>query len=275
VNAHFDYFPTIGALLGRRAADQDVRRGLSPSRELVRANAFGTMALRSGPILEAAAAGARRRALVRCSPQRARTSRPERARCTSRRSGSSCRIRDCPSIELLHGSPGVAAGLDAGQFRGSHGRHVRRRATTVRTDPRHAGRERREWWHDSECVEWSMGNAEAVHSRFDVRGRSCTRSTRAPTEPRGQSPDSPKAAHVRCRSDYDIQICSPRFGDFSGDDHPWTHSGMRVPVLGHHIRAACGGERTYDPRVLLRHWHHTIGAIDRVCVGKERPHTGS
>ncbi len=254
INAHFDYFPTLGALLGRNAADQisaqsfrrledaamHARRANAPrgrSRPVpvaVRLPSHGVVI--SFVIPPALSHFAARTAEVYLPPAWFRVPRPH-----------------LPVIELLHGAPGSPpdwtrggmADLTADTFASAHDGYA-----PVLVMPDVNGR----WWNDSECVDGPRGNAE-TYLVDDVRNaivdRLATREDAGGWAVAGLSEGGSCALQIGLRHPDRFSVV----GDFSGDDHPWVSGGLRDLFWGRTSAQLAYAERSYDPRVLLATWH--------------------
>jgi len=264
VNAHYYYFPTLGALLGRNAADQ------------VSAAGFQQMQSQLTPLL-----GAR---------GRARTSHPVSMpdhgivvafRMPGTVSHFDPRVGEVylppiwfrlphprlPVIELLHGSPGSpadwtrgsGADLTADAYAQAHDGYA---PILVMPDVNGVS-----WWKDSECVDGPKGNAE-TYLRVDVRN-AVAREFDASSEGAdwgvaGLSEGGSCALQMGLRHPGDFRVV----GDFSGDDHPWSTGGLGSLFFGSTHAQLVAAERAYDPRVLLANWHSTHGPAIAFAVGR-------
>jgi S-formylglutathione hydrolase FrmB len=172
-----------------------------------------------------------------------------------------------PVIELLHGSPGSPPDWTRGSFADLTAdtyaaRHDGFAPILVMPDVNGVS-----WWHDSECVNGPMGNAEQ-YLTVDVR--------RAVVHAFNARPDGASWAIAGLSEggscSLQIGLRHPNLfaavGDFSGDDHPWTHGGMRSLFWGTTSTQLAAAERTYDPRVLLSHWHHRSAPLIVFASGR-------
>jgi S-formylglutathione hydrolase FrmB len=254
INAHYYYFPTLGALLGRRAADQV---SSSEFRQLAGESSLPT----HGVVLAFPTPGTvsgfpARTGQIYLPPAWFQLPHPR-----------------LPVIELLHGSPGSPADwtrggmadLAADRFAATH-----QGFAPILVMPDVNGHD---WWHDSECVNGPQGNAEkyltvdvrrAVVNAFDARGG------RASWGIAGLSEGGSCSLQIGLRHPNEFAAV----GDFSGDDHPWVHGGLRRLFWGNTPAALAAAEGAYDPRDLLAHWHRRTAPAINFSVGRsdgERP----
>jgi len=255
VNAHYAYFPTLGALLGRRAADEisaaDFQR-LEARYVRTLGNRFrsygGVAASGTSPGLPlrgvvlafrfppTVSHFAQHPGEVYLPPIWFENPHPH-----------------LPVIELLHGSPGSPADWTRGGFAdvtadayaSTHGGFA---PILVMPDVNGAS-----WWNDSECVNGVKGAAEtyltvdvrnAVAQAFGARadGRSWAVA--------GLSEGGSCALQMALRHPDEFAVA----GDFGGDDHPYVHGGMRRLFFGRTNAELAAAEAQYDPRVLLSRW---------------------
>jgi S-formylglutathione hydrolase FrmB len=256
INAHYFYFPTLGALLGRRAADQVSAAAFNQMEQqyVHLRRQLGTGQLPAhGVVLSFAMPGTvshfpARTGQVYLPPVYFLHPHPR-----------------LPVIELLHGSPGsptdwtraAFADLTADGYASTHDGFA-----PILVMPDVNGRK---WWNDSECVDGPRGLAEtyltvdvrnAVIARFDAR------SDGAAWAIAGLSEGGSCALQIGLRHARDYGTV----GDFSGDDHPSVASGIRHLFWGATLADVMAAERAYDPRVLLANWHGDGPAI-MFCVG--------
>jgi len=262
INAHYDYFPTLGTLLGRTAADQISPAGfLRLERNYLRkfrgryhygrqasANAPGALPLRG--IVMAFSIPAvvshfpARTGEIYLPPVWFENPHPH-----------------LPVIELLHGSPGSpddwtrggGADLTADAYAQSHDGFA-----PILVMPDVNGTD---WWHDSECVNGPQGNAE-TYLTVDVRNAVVhafgARADGGSWGVAGLSEGGSCALQMGLRHPALFRVV----GDFSGDDHPWVSGGLRHLFWGHTEAQLVRAERAYDPRVILSHWRgHDAPAI--------------
>ncbi|HET9730924.1 MAG TPA: alpha/beta hydrolase-fold protein, partial [Acidimicrobiia bacterium] len=256
INAHFGYFPTLGALLGRTAADQvSSATFLQLEHHHPRGHlALGVQSLAStkwsngmpehGVVVKFVMPGtvshfSPRTGQVYLPPIWFRWPRPK-----------------LPVIELLHGSPGSPddwtrggrADLTADAYAAAHDGFA---PVLVMPDVNGVS-----WWHDSECVDGPMGNAE-TYLTVDVRNAVSrtfgTRRDGAAWAVAGLSEGGSCALQMGLRH----PDLFGAVGDFSGDDHPWVSGGLRKLFWGSTLSQLQQSERAYDPRALLASWHGT------------------
>jgi S-formylglutathione hydrolase FrmB len=236
INAHFGYFPTVGALLGRQAADQmslgAFRRIARPVERPLRATGVVLKFAMPGTVSHFPA----RIGEVYLPPIWFDDSRPH-----------------LPVIELLHGSPGSPpdwtrasfADLTADKFARAHGGYA---PILVMPDVNGV-----DWWHDSECVDGVQGNAE-TYLTVDVRNAVVrtvgARPDGASWGIAGLSEGGSCALQMGLRHPDLFSVV----GDFSGDDHPFVGGGLAKLFLGSTTAQLVAAERSYDPRWLLQHW---------------------
>jgi S-formylglutathione hydrolase FrmB len=255
VNAHFDYFPTLGALLGRTAADQVSWHTLRLLIEQADARA-----LRGGPSFSAhvtgpAASGVPDHGVV------VPLSIPGSVSHFPGRTGQvylppawfvSPRPH-LPVIELLHGSPGSPAdwtrGGGADVAADAYARAHHGFAPIIVMPDVNGG-----WWHDTECVNGPRGNAE-TYLTVDVRNEVVrlfgARPDGASWGIAGLSEGGSCALQMGLRHPHMFRV----IGDFSGDDHPWVSGGLQRLFWGTTPPQLMRAEEAYDPRALLSRWH--------------------
>jgi S-formylglutathione hydrolase FrmB len=243
INAHYDYFPTLGALLGRRAADQV---SASEFQQLAGDGSLPTHGVVLAFRMPGTVSGfPARTGQVYLPPAWFQLPHPR-----------------LPVIELLHGSPGSPADwtrggmadLAADRYARTHGGFA-----PMLVMPDVNGHD---WWHDSECVNGPQGNAEtyltvdvrrAVVNAFDARADGESWGIA------GLSEGGSCSLQIGLRHPSEFAAV----GDFSGGDHPWAHGGLRRLFWGNTPEALAAAERTYDPRVLLAHLRRrTVPAIN-------------
>jgi S-formylglutathione hydrolase FrmB len=251
VNAHFEYFPTIGALFGRTAADQMSSAALGRLEQLYGRTAHGR---RGAP----PASAALRRSTVPSHGVVVPLAMPGTVSHYPARPGEvylppiwfTSPRPVLPVIELLHGSPGSPADwtrggradVTADAFARVHRGYA---PILVMPDVNGGG-----WWNDSECVDGPLGNAE-TYLTVDVRN-AVVRAVGASADGRdwaiaGLSEGGSCALQMGLRHPDLFRVV----GDFSGDDHPWVSGGLRRLFWGHTLAQLDAAERGYDPRVLL------------------------
>jgi len=267
VNMHYDYFPTLGALLGRRAADQvslatfrhmerDSRRSVAAGSGRVAAGARVQRLPARGVVLPFVMPGTvsgfhARTGQIYIPPIWFRSPHPH-----------------LPVLELLHGSPGsapdwtrgAAADLTVDAYARSHDG---RAPIIVMPDVNGS------WTGDTECVNGRRGNAE-LYLTVDVRnvvvrhfGASANGRSWAIA---GLSEGGECALQIGLRHPDDYAVV----GDFSGDNHPWVSGGPRKLFWGTTPAEILANERAYDPMVLLRDWRGHAPALWLSC-GRSDP----
>ena len=245
VNAHYQYLPTMSALFGRRAADQmsaaAFRRLESEAHTRARLEAArptpAPPPLRSKGVvvdfdIPARASGfAARTAQVYLPPAWFQDPRPT-----------------LPVIELLHGSPGMPADWTRGAFAdvtadGYSRTHNGVAPIIVMPDPNGA------FWGDTECVNGPEGNVE-TYLTIDVRDAVVSRFgaplARSYWAIAGLSEGGYCAAHLALRHPDMFAVA----GNFSGDDHASSDSGIRKLFGGTWYQAKTRA-REYDVRALI------------------------
>jgi S-formylglutathione hydrolase FrmB len=267
INAHYAYFPTVGALLGRRAADQ-VSAGTFQQLEAQYVRSIGPHFRSYGRL----AVSERKDALpvrgvviawrfpptVSHFPQRAgevylppiwfENPHPH-----------------LPVIELLHGSPGSPADwtrggfadLTADAYASTHGGFA---PILVMPDVNGA-----HWTSDSECVNGVQGNAE-TYLTVDVRNAVVSAFDASPTAwvVAGLSEGGSCALQMALRHP-NLFVAA---GDFGGEDHPYVSGGPSHLFFGSTTAQLTAAEATYDPRVLLGHWHGRLKPALAFAVGR-------
>ncbi len=267
INAHYAYFPTIGALLGRRAADQ------------ISAQDFQKL---EGQYVRAI--GSRFRSYGRLAVSEPKHALPVRGVVVAWRfppdvSHFAQRAGEVylppiwfqnphphlPVIELLHGSPGSPADWTRGGFAditadayaASHDGFA---PILVMPDVNGA-----HWTSDSECVNGVQGNAE-TYLTTDVRNavvRAFDASPRA-WAVAGLSEGGSCALQMALRHP-NLFVAA---GDFGGEDHPYVSGGPRHLFFGTTTAQLDAAEAAYDPRVLLAHWHARLKPALAFGVGR-------
>jgi len=277
INAHYGYFPTLGTLLGRTAADQISAGGFAKLEQKYVHHTHGRLGYSH---------------LVRSTP----ATLPSHGvvlsivipSAVSRFAASTGEIYlppiwfedphpRLPVIELLHGSPGSpadwtrggAADLTADAYAASHHGYA-----PILVMPSVNGRH---WSRDTECVNGPQGNAE-TYLTVDVRNAVVhmfgARADGAAWAVAGLSEGGSCALQMGLRHPELFSVV----GDFSGDDHPWISGGLRKLFWGQTMSQLARAERAYDPRVLLAHWHSTdaplifftSGSSDHVLAKMQR-----
>ena len=267
INAHYAYFPTVGALMGRRAADQISASAFQQlESQYVRSigskfRSYGRLAV-SEPKhtlpLRGVVIAWRFPPTISHFPQRAgevylppiwfETPHPH-----------------LPVIELLHGSPGSPADwtrggyadLTADAYASTHGGFA---PILVMPDVNGAS-----WWNDSECVDGVQGNAE-TYLTVDVRNAVDRAFDASPTEwaVAGLSEGGSCALQMALRHP-NLFVAA---GDFGGEDHPYVSGGPSHLFFGTTTAELAAAEATYDPRVLLAHWHEQLKPGLAFSVGR-------
>ncbi len=287
INAHYDYFPTLGTLLGRTAADQVSATGFlrlerAHQRRLGPAHAYGRQ-------LSTQVAGSLPPRGVVISFVMPGTVSHFRAR-TGEIYLPPVWFQDphprLPVIELLHGSPGSpadwtrggGADLSADAYaRAHHG------FAPILVMPDVNGVD---WWHDSECVNGPMGNAE-TYLTVDVRRAVVhafgARADGASWAVAGLSEGGSCALQMGLRHPDLFRVV----GDFSGDDHPSVPGGLKRLFWGTTSHQLLQAELSYDPRWILAHWRggnspaivfsagrsdHVLAKMQRLLVASKRDH---
>ena len=254
INAHYGYFPTLGSLLGRTAADQISSAALAQLEQ----NSLGVVH------------GRRHQAAHVDTPKPALPSHgvvigfsmPGTASHFPARTGQvylppawfANPHPHLPVIELLHGSPGSpadwtrggGADLTADKFARTHDGEA-----PILVMPDVNGKD---WWHDSECVDGPQGNAE-TYLTTDVRN-AVVRAFAARADGdswaiAGLSEGGSCALQMGLRHPALYRVV----GDFSGDDHPWISGGLRRLFWGRSPSQLLRAEQSYDPRAILSRWH--------------------
>jgi enterochelin esterase-like enzyme len=264
INAHYDYFPTLGALLGRTAADQISMSHFRELERMARTRARGAL-VESHPAHEpnhgvvipfrmpgTVSGFAARTGQVYLPAAWFRSPRPF-----------------LPVIELLHGSPGSPADwtrggladVTADNFAHRHGGIA---PVIVMPDVNGS------WWTDTECTNGKRGNADtyltvdvrrAVVARFGVDPRGSAWAVA------GLSEGGTCALELALRHPGLFAAA----GDFSGDTYPSTNGGMEQLFAGspYQVDALT---RAYDPRAILASWHHhRYGPAIFLSVGRSDP----
>lgn len=172
-----------------------------------------------------------------------------------------------PVIELLHGSPGSPsdwiqrdwANVTADRYANLHGG-----VAPIIVMPDVNGRD---WWHDTECVNGPMGNAEK-YLTVDVRNAMVqsfgVRRQRSDWSIGGLSEGGSCALQIGLRHPGMFAAV----GDFSGDDHPWVQGGPAKLFRGSTLLQLARAERAYDPRVLLAHWSGSSAPFLALASGR-------
>jgi S-formylglutathione hydrolase FrmB len=264
INAHYGYFPTLGALLGRRAADQISLSGFQKLEQkfarmitLQHSSLPSTGVVVSFTIPPIASHYRARTGEIYLPPIWFEHPHPR-----------------LPVIELLHGSPGSPADwtrasfadLTADAYAKQHNGFA---PILVMPDVNGGG-----WWNDSECVNGVQGNAE-TYLIVDVRAAVVQRFHARPDgggwAVAGLSEGGSCALQMGLRH----PDAFAAVGDFSGADHPYHTGGLGRLFFGSTRAQWAGAERHYDPRWLLSHWrspHHPlivfgVGRSDKVLKG--------
>jgi S-formylglutathione hydrolase FrmB len=263
VNAHYYYFPTLGALLGRNAVDQ------------VSGSTFQQMLSRLRT--SSGAHGRARSAHAVTLPSHGIVipfQMPGTVSHFSPRTGEvylppvwfQLPHPHLPVIELLHGSPGSPADwtrgsradLTADEYAAAHDGYA---PILVMPDVNGA------WRNDSECVDGPRGMAE-TYLRVDVRNAVvrtfAARADGASWGIAGLSEGGSCALQMGLRHPDDFRVV----GDFSGDDHPWAGGGLRSLFWGSTPSEVQRAEASYDPRVLLANRHPSRGPAIAFAIGR-------
>jgi S-formylglutathione hydrolase FrmB len=269
INAHYAYFPTVGALLGRRAADQ------------ISAAGFQRLEARS-----VRSFGSHFRSYGRLAVSEPRDALPVRGVVVAWRfpatiSHFAQRAGEVylppiwfenphphlPVIELLHGSPGSPADWTRGGFAdvtadsyaALHGGFA---PILVMPDVNGA-----HWWNDSECVNGVQGNAE-TYLTVDVRNAIVQAFAASPSgrdwAVAGLSEGGSCALQMALRHPKLFAAA----GDFGGEDHPYVHGGPTHLFVGSTAAQLAAAEAAYDPRVLLAHWDNPLKPAITFGVGR-------
>jgi S-formylglutathione hydrolase FrmB len=254
INAHYDYFPTLGTVFGRTAADQispgaflqleqsSLHRVLGRHHQAAHVNTPTPPLPSRGVVI-----GFSIPATVSHFPARTGQVYLPPAWFASPHP-------HLPVIELLHGSPGSpadwtrAGGADrtADKYAETHNGEA-----PILVMPDVNGKD---WWHDSECVDGPQGNAE-TYLTTDVR-HAVVRAFAARADGdswaiAGLSEGGSCALQIGLRHPELFRVV----GDFSGDDHPWVRGGLRQLFWGHTLSQLLRAEQSYDPRTILSRWH--------------------
>jgi len=272
INAHYDYFPTLGTLFGQTATDQVstqafarlehaeprvVRHAYRYGREAPSPTLVGIPI--HGVVIAFAMPGTvshfpARTGQVYLPPVWFQSPHPH-----------------LPVIELLHGSPGSpvdwtrAGGADVTAdiyARTHHGF-----APIIVMPDVNGGSD---WWHDSECVNGPQGRAE-TYLTVDVRNAIVrafgARVDGASWGVAGLSEGGSCALQMGLRHPDLFRVV----GDFSGDDHPWVSGGLARLFWGTTPVQLQQAEQAYDPRVLLAHWHASDAPAIVFAAGHRDP----
>jgi S-formylglutathione hydrolase FrmB len=253
INAHFGYFPTIGALLGRNAADEISASGFRKLENSIVHTVTGHFHGRAAilPSSELLTRGVVLSFVIppTVSHFKSRTGEIYLPPVWFERPHPRL-----PVIELLHGSPGSPADWTRASFADLTADDYARNHdgfAPILVMPDVNGSD---WWHDSECVDGPMGNAE-TYLTIDVRNavvhRFGARADGNSWAVAGLSEGGSCALQMGLRH----PDMFAAVGDFSGDDHPWVGGGLKRLFFGDTYAQLAAAERTYDPRVLLEHWH--------------------
>lgn len=266
INAHYDYFPTVGALLGRNAADQISAGTFARLEHTYRGKVRGASHY-GRPIDSPGSLPARGVVLAFSIPATvshfpARTGQVylppvwfENPR------------PHLPVIELLHGSPGSpadwtrggGADLTADTYARTH-----RGFAPILVMPDVNGAD---WQRDSECVDGPEGNAE-TYLTVDVRNAVVhafgARADGASWGVAGLSEGGSCALQMGLRHPDLFRAV----GDFSGDDHPWISGGLKRLFWGTTPSELLRAEQSYDPRAILSSWHSTDAPAMAFCSGR-------
>jgi len=275
INARYAYFPTLGALFGRNAADQvsfsqlpalEHRAGLQIGGRGLRLAISGGVGARvtlmHGIVVPFTIPATRshfraRTALVYLPPAYFDVSRPQ-----------------LPVIELLHGTPGSPADwtragfadVTADRFAADHGGYA---PVLVMADVN--GR----WFGDTECVNGNRGQAQ-TYLTADVRTavirRFHTRTDRYGWAIAGLSEGGYCALQIGLRHP-DLYGA---IGDFSGNPGPSIAGGLTHLFTGTRQQIAAQ-HALYDPVNLLTHWTRVtrppiwfeVGTIDTTLANCE------
>jgi S-formylglutathione hydrolase FrmB len=265
VNAHYAYFPTLGALLGRRAADQAslaelrsfdpalLRPPSADERPSLGEALGGRAPLTHGVVVPFAIPGVvsgfhARTGQVYLPPAMFRSPRPR-----------------LPVIELLHGSPGSPPDWTRGAFADLTADAYAKRhhgVAPVLVMPDVNG----SWGGDSECVDGRRGRLE-TYLTIDVR--------RAVVQQLGMS-GSGRSWAIAGLSEggFCALVLGLRHphafaavGDFSGETRPTVPGGPAHLFRGS-PRSIVRSERSYDAFALLRAWHQVRGPRLVFVVGR-------
>jgi S-formylglutathione hydrolase FrmB len=263
VNAHYYYFPTLGALLGRNAADQvsssefhEMQSGLRVAGGAHgRARASHPVALpKHGVVIAFQIPGTisrfdGRTGEVYLPPIWFQTPRPR-----------------LPVLELLHGSPGSpadwtrggGADLTADEYAQAHDGFA---PILVMPDVNGG------WLRDSECVDGPRGMAE-TYLRVDVRNAIVRTFDASPEGVNwgiaGLSEGGSCALQMGLRHPDEFRVV----GDFSGDDHPSSSKGIASLFWGSTPSQLNDAEQAYDPRNLLENWQSARGPAIAFAIGR-------
>jgi len=271
INAHYDYFPTVGTLFGQTAADQitatSFQRLEHASLRVVRhVYKYGRQVSTStldrlpphGVVIAFAMPGTvshfpARTGQVYLPPAWFQNPHPH-----------------LPVIELLHGSPGSpadwtragGADLTADAYARTHDGFA---PIIVMPDVNGT-----DWWHDSECVNGPQGNAE-TYLTVDVRNAVVhafgARADGASWGVAGLSAGGSCALQMGLRHPDLFRVV----GDFSGDDHPWISGGLKPLFWGTTQSQLLRAEQSYDPRAILARWHASDAPAIMFSSGRSDP----
>jgi len=252
INAHYDYFPTLGMLLGRTAADQ-----VSAARfhELERGAARLTPGLVAGRSARKVAAGARRLdhgvVVSFAMPGTQSGFKARTGQVFLPPAWFDSPRPHLPVVELLHGIPGSPpdwtrageADLTADAYAATH----HGRAPIIVMPDVNGG-----WWRDTECVNGRRGNAD-TYLTYDVRAAVVRRFGANPSGRAwavgGLSEGGTCALILALRHPALFAAAC----DFSGDEYPSTSGGPSRLFFGTPEEVAAT-EATFDPRFILAHW---------------------
>jgi S-formylglutathione hydrolase FrmB len=254
INAHFGYFPTVGALLGRNAADQISSSGFRRLENSIVRTVTGHFHSRSA-LLPSGKLPKRGVVVSFVIPPTVSHFKPRTGEVYLPPIWFEHPHPHLPVIELLHGSPGSPADwtrasfadLTADKYAQAHNGFG---PILVMPDVNGG------WLRDSECVNGPRGNAEeylTVDVRHAVVRAFGARADGGSWAVAGLSEGGSCALQMALRH----PDMFAAVGDFSGDDHPWVGGGLSQLFWGSTHARLVAAEHSYDPRVLLERWHRS------------------
>jgi S-formylglutathione hydrolase FrmB len=256
INAYYDYFPTLGALLGRNAADEISSAHLHEL-EKAAARPGYRHGMDHGVVVAFRIPGT-------VSHFHARTGQVYLPAAYFQSPRPRLRV-----IELLHGSPGSPADWTRGGMADltadAYAKKYNTPAPLIVMPDVNGG-----WWKDTECVNGVRGNAEtyltidvrnAVVARFHVARAGAFWAV-------GGLSEGGTCALI-------LALRHPNFfaaaADFSGDPWPWVKGGLAKLFAGRPT-AIQADIAAYDPRTILASWRrYGHGPAIWLSVGRGDP----